>query len=559
MSLFSRMSLGLKLTVMNVCNLILLAIVLIGMVAIEIRQTMVDQAIARQESNLKVAMEVLRSKGGDFTLRDDKLYVGDVPLNDDEEIVDHINDLIGGVTTIFMRDMRVATNIKKPDGSRATGTLLAQGPAWHAVFYDRQVYQGEADILGQPYFVRYQPIVDGKGDVIGCLFVGLAQQQFMSIVATLLWHVTGLAVVLTLALGIPAWIGNRRNFQALHQVQAVLLRLAEGQVTNDIPHLQRQDEIGRIAGAVRSLRDHMTEATRLRGEQERQKQVSAEDRKQMLSQLADDFEGHVLAVVNEVLSSSSELQTAAKAMRTIASESTSQATAVTAAAEQTTNNVQLVSTAADDLYRAIAEISLHVSEAASISSDAAEAVDKTNAMVCELTEAAEQIGKAIELIASIAAQTNLLALNATIEAARSGEAGKGFAVVANEVKLLANQTARATDEIEKQISAVQEETKRTVGSIKEISGIITHVREISSSIAAAVEEQGAATQEIARNVQHAAAGTDDVAHNIGGVTKSATITGATAEQVLSAANSLAAHSERLRGEVVKFLQEVRVG
>jgi methyl-accepting chemotaxis protein len=334
-------------------------------------------------------------------------------------------------------------------------------------------------------------------------------------------------------------------------------KLAGGDLTATIPATERKDEVGQMAKAVQVFKDNAIRVEELTRDQEEQKQRAAAERKQALEQMATEFESSVMGVVNVVSSSATEMQSTAQSLASAAQQASAQATTVASASEQATANVQTVAAAADELSSSIAEINRRVVDASRVSDRAADEIAETNAMVEALSGAADRIGEVVKLIADIASQTNLLALNATIEAARAGEAGKGFAVVAGEVKILANQTGRATGEIGNQIAAVQEETRRVVEAIKNISGIINQVREISAGIAASVEEQSAATGEIARNVEQAAIGTQQVSDNIIGVTEVATSTGASAEQVLSSARDLSHNSDCLQGEVTKFLANVR--
>ncbi len=338
---------------------------------------------------------------------------------------------------------------------------------------------------------------------------------------------------------------------------SVMGRLADGDNSVVVAGIRRRDEIGAMAKAVNVFKTNAIENARLRENQEAQKVQYAEEQKRALNKIADAFEAKIIGVVKSVSTSSNGLQTTAQSMSAAASQSMSQATTVAAAAEQTSANVQTVATATEELTSSIAEIAHQVSNAATISIDASEKASRTNDLVQGLATSADRIGEVVKLISAIAAQTNLLALNATIEAARAGDAGKGFAVVAGEVKNLANQTGRATEEISQQISSVQEETRSTVIAIGEISDIVQQIRSISADIASAMEEQGAATREIARSVQHAAQGTQQVSGNIVGVSESAASTESSAQDVLTSSGQLAKDSEHLQREVTDFLVSVR--
>jgi ABC-type transporter Mla subunit MlaD len=280
-------------------------------------------------------------------------------------------------------------------------------------------------------------------------------------------------------------------------------------------------------------------------------------RGQRLDALLHDFEDKTAVLVGVVASAATELEATARSMAATTGETTAQATNVTAAIQAASVNVQTVASAAEELSASIGEISRQVAQSAEIADRAVQDANRTDAIVKTLAEGAQKIGDVVGLISTIAGQTNLLALNATIEAARAGEAGKGFAVVASEVKSLANQTAKATEDISHQVAQIQNATKEAVSAIEAISETIGEVSRIAASIAAAVEEQGAATQEIARNVHEAATGTHDVSVNIAGVSQGATDTGSAASQVLTAAGELSTQAERLSGDVQRFVSDVK--
>lgn len=332
--------------------------------------------------------------------------------------------------------------------------------------------------------------------------------------------------------------------------------LAGGDLAVEIPGRGKADEIGDMAKAIDVFKTNMIDTERMRHEQTETEARQAEDRKQDMVRLADRFEQAVGEIVDTVSSASSELEASAGTLTATATRAQDLSTEVASASQEASANVQAVASATEELSSSVSEIARQVQESARIASEAVGQATKTNARVSELSKAAARIGDVVELISTIAGQTNLLALNATIEAARAGEAGRGFAVVASEVKALAEQTAKATGEIAQQVSGIQAATEESVGSIREISGTIERLSEISSTVAAAVEEQGAATQEISRNVQQAAHGTQRVSTNIGDVQRGASDTGSASSQVLSAARSLSADSNRLKLEVTRFLESV---
>jgi methyl-accepting chemotaxis protein len=326
-------------------------------------------------------------------------------------------------------------------------------------------------------------------------------------------------------------------------------RLASGDKTAEVPGQDRSDELGEMAGAVEIFKQAMIEADNLK--------AAAEAKSRRLDELARNFDASITTVVQTVSSQATQLETSAQSLSATAEESSKQAATVAAASEESAANVQTVASAAEELSSSISEIGRQVGHSSQIANDAVTSAAQANEMVQGLVSASQKIGEIVSLINDIADQTNLLALNATIEAARAGEAGKGFAVVAAEVKNLATQTSKATEDISTQITSVQGATGNAVDAIGAISKTISEIHQIATAIAAAVEEQGAATQEIARNVEEAAKGTQEVSSNIGGVTEAANSTGAASEQVLTSAQSLTGQSTTLRQLVETFLSDVK--
>ena len=368
----------------------------------------------------------------------------------------------------------------------------------------------------------------------------------------------GTILALTIAVvGAMCLLLGRSIVNPIIGMTAAMHRIANGDTAAAVPARDRRDEVGAMAQSVQVFKDNMIEAARLRGEQDELKKHSEAERTLLVGRMADEFENSVRSSLDTLAGAAVELRTTSNGLSSSASEASDRATAVADAAEQASTYVQTVAAATEELSSSVSEIGRQVAQSTQIAQQAVEEANRTNATVHELSEAAHKIGDVIKLISEIASQTDLLALNATIEAARAGDAGRGFAVVATEVKSLASQTAKATEEISAHVAAMRGSTSDAVQAIEGIRATIDGINEITTAIAAAVEEQDSATKEIARNVQQAACGTNAVSDSVGVVTRTASQTGAAASQVLVSAEDLNVQAATLRQKVDSFLANIR--
>jgi methyl-accepting chemotaxis protein len=423
------------------------------------------------------------------------------------------------------------------------------------------------DYNGNPVLSAYTPVQ--VGDVRWGLLAEIDESEAFATVDSmtnliLIIGVVGIAIIG----GVGFWIA-RGIANPIVNITGVMGVLADGNLEVDIPSTDQADEVGDMAAAVLVFKDNGIENKRLAEESEQNRKDTearevrerqeADAKLKFLTEVTSDFEARISGIVETVAGASTELLASSNAMSSTANETNEQSLAVAAAAEEASNNVQTVASAAEELSSSIDEITRQVTKSSSMAGSAVEEAQSSHDTIEGLVNSAKQIGEVVGLITDIAEQTNLLALNATIEAARAGEAGKGFAVVAAEVKNLANQTTKATEQIGAQIGAIQSATENAASSIEGIGNTIGEVSDVTTNIASAVEEQSSATQEIARNVEQAANGTSEVSSNITGVTQAAAETGTAATEIQSAAADLSKQSEALRTEVDGFLDKIRSG
>ncbi|MEH2565847.1 methyl-accepting chemotaxis protein [Bradyrhizobium sp. AZCC 2289] len=440
--------------------------------------------------------------------------------------------------------------------------LLALGEGKTRVFKIRQQELDAAD-YGETILEETRKLNVGLGISVQQLVDGVQKETDAST-----WQARqqiAFATKVMLALGVLTLVGSilfvwlyvgRNILRRIRSLQRSMQLLSGGDLESEIYHSHQRDEIASMANSLQVFRESMIEARALTADQDKDRTAKAERASRVEARIVE-FESTVRNALDSLQTAAGSMQTTAQSMSATADQSSALVSAVASAAEETSVNVQTVSSGTEQLSSSISEIGRQVVTSAEIARKAVEEAGATDATMQGLADNAGRISVVVDLIQTIASQTNLLALNATIEAARAGEAGRGFAVVASEVKSLANQTAKATDEIRQQIVSMQTVTNSAVGAIRNISSTISEINDVTTAIAAAVEEQGAATREIARNIQHAAGGTSEVSSNIVGVSSASTEAGTAASEVLNASGALRREADVLRAEIDAFLENIR--
>jgi len=507
----------------------LLAALIAALVSIQlwtlqgVRTNELARAQAQLDVNLKLLEHLLRPLGTEWKLEGNRLSLGGGALNDQTEIVDTVRRIGGGVATLFAGDLRVATNVMKPDGSRATGTRLAAGPAFDAAIRDGRTYRGENPILGVNHLTVYQPVRDAAGKPVGLLFVGVPLQEAEAAVGQILREsLIATAILATLA-GLLLWGVVRWNIRPITRLAGAMEAVAGGALDTKVPARDRRDEIGHMAGALDTFIAAARDARRIEAEATATRNRSIEERSQSLRDMAGQIEVEASSVIETV---SEHMAGVLKSADLVASTNARMAVdsdAVAGAAQQSLVDAQAVAAAVEQLSASVREIAGQVSGATAATQRAVTEGEASVEGIHALAGTVAKISDITRLISEIASQTNLLALNATIEAARAGEAGKGFAVVAGEVKSLAAQTAKATGEIAAQVSAIDTATKAAVARVGGIAGAVSEIDQVAAAIAAAVEQQSAATQEIARSIARTADGARQVSELIAGVSTGASV------------------------------------
>ncbi|MET4066006.1 methyl-accepting chemotaxis protein [Bradyrhizobium sp. S3.2.6] len=530
-------------------------------------QTRLSAILASTNVSADDAMEAVRSVGQISTvLANGNLMAADMMAalsansSDTLETIEHEFKAVRDRVKWNLEDLpdtpattavKVAMQKLQTFGEGKTGVFKIRQKELDAIDYGQTILD-ETRKLNVGLGISVQQLVDGvQKETNASTFQA---RQEISLATTAMLALGGLTLIGS-ALFVWLYVG-RNILRRIRELQRAMQLLSAGDLDTEIVRSRQNDEIGAMKETLTVFRDSMIEARALASEQDKDRVIKAERAAQMEAKIAE-FEGTVRTALDNLAQSANSMQSTAQSMSNTADQSNALVNAVASAAEETSVNVQTVSSGTEQLSSSIEEISKQVVTSAAIAKKAVDEAGATDATVQSLADSASRISVVVDLIQTIASQTNLLALNATIEAARAGEAGRGFAVVASEVKSLASQTAKATEEIRTQIASMQQVTTSAVGAIQGIGRIIGEIDNVTTTIAAAVEEQGAATREIARNIQHAAGGTSEVSSNIVGVSTASAEAGAAATEVLSASDALRREADMLRGEIDAFLNNMR--